>query len=636
MCGIVGFVGKGSAETLGLMRASILHRGPDDDGAWSGTIAGSPIRFGFRRLAIIDLTTGAQPMASADGKIVVVFNGEIYNHRALRRELEALGHAFRTDHADTEVLIHGYRQWGADLVGRLNGMFAFALADLDAGTVILARDPYGKKPLYYAATEGGLVFGSELRAVLLHPSVPNELDPRSVARYFAFDYVPAPDSLYRGVRKLPGGKVAVYDVSRSSLDIRTFWQFRIRPTERPSGGAEDWAGEVRRLLTEAVERRLESDVPLGFFLSGGVDSSAVVALARKIVGNRPIDTFSIGFNEATFDESAHARRVAEAFGTRHHEKILDLQKATEIVGALLRKVDEPVADDAIVPTYLLSSMAREHVTVALSGDGGDELFAGYDTFSVLGLASFYDSVVPRFLHPAIEGLLGSLPVSRKRLALDFKLRRALRGLGHGPGYWHTFWIGAASISEIGALCKTPTTVEALCADVDELWHGSASADLVDRASEYYVRYYLQDDIMAKVDRASMLCSLEVRAPFLDRELADFVMRLPPDAKIHKGERKWILKRALDGVVSRDILERKKQGFSVPMIDWLRRLPGPDLGLAEDIGLDAGWLAQAQADHLAGRADHRGLLWAWHSLEGSVKGNAEAVKLARQDLPEAAR
>lgn len=635
MCGIVGFVGEGSAETLSLMRAAILHRGPDDDGAWSGEAGGRLIRLGFRRLAILDIATGAQPMVSADDRIAVVFNGQIYNHRALRRELEALGHVFRSDHADTEVLIHGYRQWGEGMVERLDGMFAFALLDREEARLLLGRDPYGKKPFFYARTAKGIVFGSEIRAVLLHPEFTGALEPRALRRYFAFGYVPAPDTLYAGVKKLPGGHCATYDIATRKIDVRRFWRYRIRVGEVPQGGPDDWASEIRLRLEQAVTKRLESDVPLGFFLSGGVDSTAVVALARQSLGTKPIETFSIGFSDHRFDESEAAAFVADRFGTRHHKRVLDLDQAAGMVGNLLRRIDEPNADDAVVPTYLLSAVAREQVTVALSGDGGDELFAGYDTFPALGLASLYARIVPSWAHDLIRRVVERLPSSTGRLSLEFKLRRALRGLGHQPGAWHPAWIGPLPPEDVNALCRSNEAPEELYADAIALWRSCSSDNDVDRALEFFATYYLQDDILSKVDRASMLNSLEVRCPFLDKNLADYVMRLPADAKMRNGERKWILKRALEGIVPREILERKKQGFSVPLLDWLKVLPPPDMKFAEDIGLDADWLARAQADHRAGRADHRGVLWAWHCLEGSVKGNAEAVVSARKALPEGA-
>jgi len=628
MCGIVGFIGPGDATDLAAMREAVHHRGPDDEGAWSGTVAGKIVRFGFRRLSILDIGGGAQPMASADGRIVVLHNGEIYNFRALRRELEALGHVFRTDHADTEVLIHGYRQWGEEVVDRLRGMFAFALIDTTGERLLLARDPFAKKPLFLARIPGGLVFGSELRAMLLHPAVSSRLDRESVARYFAWDYVPAPRTLYHGIDKLQGGHLAVYDLRAETLSSRAYWRYRIRPDARPSGSEEDWAVELRRLLKAAVEKRLQSDVPLGFFLSGGIDSSSIVALAREIVGDQTLKTFAIGFTEPSYDESADARRVAELCRTEHHVKVLDIVAAVDLVPRLLRQVHEPVADDAIVPTYLLSGMAREHVTVALAGDGGDEMFAGYDTFGVLGLAQSYHRLVPRWLHRLVRAVADRLPMSSRRLAFDFKLRRALRGLSEEPAFWNPLWIGAMGLEDLSAMTRQRQDAETIFADARDLWDSAASPHLVDRSLEFLARFYLQDDLMPKVDTASMLCSLEVRAPFLDRDLADFCATLPHDVKLRGGTRKWLLKKAMAPLLPADVLHKPKQGFSVPLIDWLRALPGPDLGFAEELGLDAGWLGRAHADHLAGRADHRGLLFAWHCLEGSVKGNAEAVSAAQ--------
>jgi asparagine synthase (glutamine-hydrolysing) len=514
------------------------------------------------------------------------------------------------------------------VIDRLRGMFAIALIDTVEGSLLLARDPFAKKPLFMARVAGGLVFGSELRAVLLHPSVSSRLDRRSIARYFAWDYVPAPRTIYEDIDKLPGGHLAVYDLRSDTLASRPYWRFGIKPQARPSGSVDDWAVEMRRLLRASVEKRLQSDVPLGFFLSGGVDSSSIVALARDIVGDLPLKTFAIGFTEPSYDESAAARRVARLCRTEHHVKVLDIAAAVDLVPRFLRMVHEPVADDAIVPTYLLSGMAREHVTVALAGDGGDEMFAGYDTFGVLGLAQTYHRLVPKWLHRIVRAVADRMPMSSRRLALDFKMRRALRGLSEEPAYWNPLWIGAMGLEDLSALTRERQTAETVFADAAALWHGGASPHPVDRSIEFLARFYLQEDLMPKVDSASMLCSLEVRAPFLDRDLADFCATLPHDVKIRGGVRKWLLKKAMAPYLPDDILHRPKQGFSVPLIDWLRALPGPDLGLAEDIGLDAGWLARAHGDHVAGRVDHRGLLFAWHCLEGSVKGNADAVRKAR--------
>jgi len=625
MCGLVGFVGPGTPETLARMRAVVAHRGPDDAAGWSGVVAGRRIEFGFQRLAIIDIMGGNQPMLSADERIVVMNNGEIYNFHELRRELEEAGHRFLTDHADTEVLVHGYLHWGEGMVSRLNGMFAFALLDRKEGRLLLGRDRFGKKPLYVASHAGGLVFASELRSLLCHPFVSREIDRDALARYFAYDYVPAPATLYKSIRKIEPATVLTYDLATLGTQRRSYWTYRSQPSERPPGTVKDWTAEVGRLLEKAVERRLVSDVPLGFFLSGGIDSSAVVTLAARHLGPAATSAFTIGFEESSYDETDAARRMAEQLGIRHHVEVLNFDKALLLVPDLLRRMDEPIADEAIVPNFLVARLARRHVTVALSGDGGDEMFAGYDTFAALDLARLYQNWVPAPLHRLLRRLVERVPPSPRRLALDYKLRRALRGLDLAPEFWHAAWIGPMALDEIGALLKTRMDPEMVYGPSARHWRDSASRDPVDRAIEFYVQFYLAGDILPKIDRSSMLTSLEVRSPFLDPDLAEYCARLPAAVKYRKGARKWILKEALASILPSEILDRPKQGFSVPLIDWLRAMPPPDLGFAEELGLDAGWLARAAADHAAGEADHRGLLWAWHSLEGSLKGNADAAR-----------
>ncbi|MBM3556660.1 MAG: asparagine synthase (glutamine-hydrolyzing), partial [Alphaproteobacteria bacterium] len=402
MCGIVGFVGEGDARVLAAMRAAVAHRGPDDDATWTGQAGGRAVAFGFRRLAIIDLQGGAQPMVAADGRIVVMNNGEIYNFRELRRELEGLGHRFVSDHADTEVLVHGYRQWGEGIVDRLDGMFAFAILDRAAGRLFLGRDRFGKKPLYLAEVAGGLVFGSELRAVARHPAVARRIDRDALAQYFAFGYVPAPRTLFQGIGKLRAGETVVYDLATLASQRRRYWTYRVRSRDPLAGGPEDWAVELRRLLDRAVERRLVSDVPLGFFLSGGIDSSAVVGLARGHLGAAALKTFTIGFETKDYDESPLADLVARRFQTDHTVDVLDLDKAAGLAREVLGRIDEPFVDDAVIPNFLLARLARRHVTVVLSGDGGDEMFAGYDTFPVLSLAKAYYRTVPTAVHGLIR------------------------------------------------------------------------------------------------------------------------------------------------------------------------------------------------------------------------------------------
>lgn len=611
MCGLAGFVGSGSERDVVAMCDALIHRGPDDSATYADVLTpGRAVHLGFRRLSIIDLEGGRQPMATPEGDLVVVFNGEIYNAPELRTSLEQLGHRFRTDHSDTEVLLHGYRQWGEDLCEHLNGMFAFCLYDRRRGRLFLARDHFGKKPLFYAETPEGLVFASEATALLRHPAVSDGVDHDALLKYFAYGFIPAPRSLYRDIRKLPGGCVMTYDIARRRCETRRYWEYRMVVDDPPPGTVEDWAEQVRHLLGEAVARRLVSDVPLGFFLSGGIDSAAITALAAQRLDPARMKTYTIGFAEPSFDESGHAAAAAQHYGTEHHMKRLDFDLAGALLPELLHRLDDPIADASILPTHMLCRFAREQVTVALSGDGGDELFAGYDTFAALGKARTYHRIVPRSLHRRIETAAGRLPRSDRNMSFDFKLRRALRGLGHAPAHWMPAWLGPASVEDLSRLFGTRFTAETLYEEAEALWSESASSSDVDRSLEFYGRFYLGENLLIKVDRASMLSSLEVRSPFLDRDLVAFAARLPASVKMRGGVRKWILKKAMAPLIPASILDRPKKGFGIPLSRWLRHLPPPPREQALRLGLDANVLDGYWAEHRHGQADHRSLLWAW--------------------------
>ena len=416
MCGIAGFVGAGDRETLARMTVCLAHRGPDDSGLWSDGV----VFLGHRRLSIVDLAGGHQPMVTADGDLILIFNGEIYNHAELRADLKSRGHVFRTDHSDSEVLLHGYREWGAELPNRLNGMWAFAVHDGKNARLFCSRDRFGKKPFYYSAGPEHFVFGSELTALIQHPRVPPNVSKRALQKYFAYGYIPAPLSIYENVQKLPGGCSLQLDTKTLAFRIERYWDLVLEPFENiPANPEEEWGEQIRELLERAVQRRLISDVPLGVFLSGGIDSSAVTALASRHLPKGELKTFSIGFDEKSFDESEYAQRVAELFGTDHHMEKLSLDRAHSLLDECLARLDEPLGDSSLLPTYLLNRFTRQHVTVALGGDGGDELFAGYDPFRALERARLYQSVFPGPIHRGIRALFERLPVSHANMSLDF-------------------------------------------------------------------------------------------------------------------------------------------------------------------------------------------------------------------------
>ncbi|MBM3857237.1 MAG: asparagine synthase (glutamine-hydrolyzing), partial [Verrucomicrobia bacterium] len=574
MCGIAGFIGSGDREGLVKMTRALAHRGPDDEGFFIDQEKG--VHFGHRRLSILDLVAGHQPMATADGGLTIVFNGEIYNHVELRAELVAKGYQFQTDHSDTEVLLYGYRAWGEGMLNKLNGMWAFAIYDREKQQVFLARDRFGKKPLYYFQWQGEkefhFAFASELRALLKDPFASQKESSLALKKYFAYGYIPEPYSPIEGVYKLPGGCFGKLDLQKRTWRVERYWEYQLDPCQAdlPADGGKAWCEELVEVLDRAVKRRLISDVPVGVFLSGGIDSSAIAALASRHLPAGQLQTFSIGFTDSSFDELTYARRMAAYIGCDQHEEILDLETAARLLPELLSRLDEPIADSSILPTWLLSGFARRHVTVALGGDGGDELFAGYDPFNALQAAEFYSKIISKKLHPALCLLASRLPVSHRNISFDFKIKRFLKGLSFSEPLWMPVWMGPLDLHEVNDYFGDKNSPEEIYSEAIEAWKSAGvHADPVDRALQFFTRLYLKDDILAKVDRASMLHSLEARSPFLDIEVVDFARRLPHTVKFRNGTTKWILKKALESVLPTDIIYRKKKGFGMPIGAWLR-------------------------------------------------------------------
>jgi asparagine synthase (glutamine-hydrolysing) len=641
MCGIAGFIERQSSVAAREERAALLdrmlrriaHRGPDDQGMF---VEGS-VAIGMRRLSIIDLAGGHQPLSGCGSAATVVFNGEIYNYRELQRELEARGHSFRT-HSDTEAIVHAYEEFGEKCVERLRGMFTFAIWDERAGRLFIARDRVGKKPLYYTTTpDGTFVFGSELKALLEHPSVGRETNADALDAYLSFGYVPDPLCIFRGIEKLPPGHHLCVEGGR--VRVERYWDFSYEPVEVK--GEEEYLEELRALLDEAVRLRLVSDVPLGAFLSGGVDSSAVVGLMSRAM-SQPVKTFSIGFNEDTYNELKYARVAAKAFGTEHHEFIVT-PDICDIVDELVWHFDEPFADSSAIPTYMVSKMAREYVTVVLSGDGGDELFGGYTRYVVdrkrSGLAR-----LPRVVR---EGVMQPLSASLPHGAWG---RNYLRNVSLAPVDRYL-----DSISIFTELNKGSLYAQGFKAQLKgrsagtEMFRALASQvntnDALDSLLYLDSKTYLPGDILTKVDRMSMAVSLEARVPLLDHKLIEFVTRIPASLKMKGLETKYIFKRAISDFVPAEILHRPKQGFGVPVAEWI------NLQLRERIhetlterrtrerGLfDAHYVNLLLDEHERGRRDHSTALWALLMLElwqrtfvdgagVSLRGASETAKLA---------
>jgi asparagine synthase (glutamine-hydrolysing) len=623
LCGIAGFSGSGDRRDIERMTRALAHRGPDGEGFHIDEQA--RVFLGHRRLAIVDVAAGEQPMWSADGEIGVVFNGEIYNHLELRAELMRRGHRFLTDHSDTEVLVHGYREWGKELPIRLNGMFAFAVYDKRAKQFFLARDRMGEKPLYYTHKSGFFAFASELTALAEHRVTDRSLDERSLQKFFAYGYLPAPHAMLSGSAKLPAGHWLSYDIGSGTLVTRPYWQFAVEPDESLGDADEPrLIEECAALLTEAAKRRLMSDVPLGMFLSGGVDSSIVVASLAKFVTASQLKTFTIGFKEPSFDESPFARIVAKLIGTEHSERLLSIDLARTMIPSVLSRLDEPLGDASILPTCMLSAFAREKVTVALTGDGGDELFAGYDPFVALGPAELYNRLVPRWLHKGMRRLVDLMPISHANMSIDFKLRRSLMGLSYPDKLWLPVWMAPLDPKDMRELYDAPLRVEEVYDEAIEAWESSRLKPIADRALEFFTRFYLQDDILMKSDRAAMMNSLETRAVFLDNNLVEFCRRLPNRFKFRNGQRKYLLKKVAERLLPGEIVNRKKKGFGIPLAKWLRENPAPR-SLGPLAGSRAEFATRAFEQHRAGIADHRLFLWSWMSADAFAQRMQSAAK-----------
>ncbi len=611
MCGIAGFWGTGEGADLTGMMDAMAHRGPDGSGRFE--LAAEQLHIGHRRLAVVDVAGGGQPMWNEDGRVGIVFNGEIYNHAELRRELAARGHQFASDHSDTEVLVHGYEEWGEDLPLRLNGMFAFCIVDLRSRRLMLARDRFGEKPVYYTAQGGIFAFASEVTALRAHRGLRFGQDGEAVQKFLACGFLAAPQTIFRGVNKLAAGSLLVVSDGGRAMRTRQYWEFRVEP---PAVGTQFDPGalkeEFRARFDEAVRRRLLSDVPLGVFLSGGLDSSAIAASAVRARSGMPLETFTVGFNEASYDERRHAAAVAAHCGTRHHTQVLAMDEALGLIDSVLGRMDEPIADPSILPTYLLSRFTREHVTVALSGDGGDELLAGYDTFQALGLAQASARILPAGMMRLLRRAAELLPRSARNMSLDFKVRRALGGLVRPPAMWNPAWIGPVSPEQIARIFERPLPPEELYAEPIALWNSRPDLSFEERTLEFYTRFYLTENILFKVDRAAMFNSLESRAVFLDNDLVDFCRRLPYACKYQAGRTKVILRQSWHDRLPPQILQRRKKGFGIPVADWLRAIPGAKFSCAFS-GILPSEMQILLEEHQNQRADHRGLLWSLLSL-----------------------
>ncbi len=561
MCGIAGIFDldrQFSKSDLQAMCEVIRHRGPDGDGYYIDGAVG----LGHRRLRIIDLEGGKQPMSNEDGTIWITFNGEIYNFKQLQKDLEGRGHYFHS-HSDTEAIIHAYEEYGGNCVEHINGMFSFCIWDAKRERLFLARDRVGKKPLYYYFDGKKFIFASEIKSIIQNRNIPREMDLTALRDYLVYQYIPPPKTIFKGIKKLPPGHYMVID-NKLNLTVKRYWDLNFIPDHSIEEG--EWIEGLREKLLVAVKRRLISDVPLGAFLSGGVDSSAVVSMMSQLM-DQPVKTFSIGFEEEKFSEINYARIVANRFNTDHHEMIVK-PDAIELLPKLAWEFDEPFADSSAIPTYYVSKMAREHVTVILSGDGGDEPFAGYRRYT---FACHYQNridFIPGFLRRLVFGGLSSLVPHGMRgkgtlRHLSETLFERYRGFvtQDEPGYIDGILSGDV-LREIGRENDNDYFLQ--------YYNKFPKADYLTKIQYLDIMTYLPEDILVKVDRASMLNSLETRAPLLDHELLEYLAKIPSHLKVKNGETKYLLKKALEGILPEEILYRKKMGFGVPLVHWFKK------------------------------------------------------------------
>ena len=626
MCGIAGQFHLGTAKPVDPSRIeamcdTIAHRGPDGFGVWTGPGVG----LGHRRLSIIDIAGSPQPMASTDGAAMLVFNGEIYNYRELRAELTATGAQFHTD-GDSEVILAAYQRWGVECLSRLHGMFAFAIYDQAERTLLLARDRLGVKPLFTAElADGSLIFGSELKALCAHPLLRREVDPLAIEDYLTWGYVPDHRSILKGVEKLPAGHYRLLRQGSGKAAAPVAW-WDVSFAERRKGSEADLSAELIHLMRDAVTSRMVADVPLGAFLSGGVDSSSVVALMAEASAN-PVRTCSIGFDEAALDETSYAQAVAQRFGTNHAARTVSPDDFAE-AGRLAAMFDEPFADASALPTWRVCQLARESVTVALSGDGADEAFAGYRRHVFLAGEDRVRSALPAGLRAGLFGTLGRLYPKADWAPRPLRAKTTLLSLATSSEEAYTDAISVTGpamrdglYSEAFRRLRGDYRAEQPFLDV---MRAAPARSGLDAAQSADLKFWLPGDILTKVDRASMAVGLEAREPLLDHRLIEFAASLPEGMRVKRGQGKWLLKHSMKRYLPDDILFRPKQGFVTPIAAWFR---GPLAGAARGIGTSSalaqtGWfdarrLSAIAEAHISGRSDYSRLLWQLLMLDKSL-------------------
>ena len=612
MCGICGVFNRNpdhhvNPHDIKRMCDAIVHRGPDQEGMH----VSANIGIGMRRLSIIDLSTGNQPIFNEDGSLAIVFNGEIYNHQELRKELTAKGHRFKTN-SDTEAIIHAYEEYGAACPEKLNGMFGFAIWDLKCQSVFLARDRIGIKPLYYYMDASRLVFGSELKSILKISDIPRQVNAKALDTFLTFEYIPSPYSIFDNIHKLPPGHSLT--VARDRHSLKSYWTFEYKTLDY---NERQLKSRFVELLEDSVNIRLMSDVPLGAFLSGGLDSSSIVALMSRHTSG-PVKSFSIGFDNSTYNELPFARAVAKQYQTEHYEEIIK-PDALSLTERIIRQLDEPFGDFSVFPTLMVSEMARKYVTVVLSGDGGDELLGGYDTYIAQNMARRYARLPALLRRYPIEALVNLLPPTEKKKGLVNRAKRFIEGMQLPDHLQHVRWMIFLQSAEKQMLYDPEFQRSLNDYDsfgfIKEAFRNSGSTTPLDQQEYVDIKTYLVDDILVKVDRMSMAASLETRVPFLDHRFVEFAATIPAHYRLRGKRTKSILKDTMRPLLPDMILKRGKEGFSIPIKTWMKNELRPLMTdvLSERNVKEKGFFSPTVVqklvrEHLTNRENHSHRLW----------------------------
>lgn len=622
MCGICGIAGgfdnkKIYKNTMAEMLKLLRHRGPDDEGIFKD----KDIIFGARRLSIIDLGNGHQPMSNEDQTLWIVFNGEIYNFLELRELLQKKGHIFKS-RTDTEVILHLYEEEGSDCVKRLKGMFAFSLWDKKNTRVILARDRFGIKPLYYTLINNILVFASELKSILAFPGLKREIDPLALDSYLSLEYIPSPRSIFKNIYKLPPANILIY--KNGDIDIKRYWSLESKNRTGPKDES-DVKQALFSLLKESIRSHSISDVPLGVYLSGGIDSSSIIAISKDVFG-RALRSFSIGFEEDSFDESRYSKQVSRLFNTEHKHRVFNSDDVISTLPEISRMLDEPLADSSIFPTYILSRFSRQDITVALSGDGGDEIFAGYPTYQAHAFIKYYQRL-PLFIRKKIiERLINRMPVDYRNFSLDFVAKRFISGADSKESLSrHMIWMSAFTELDKKYLYSGWLKEQVREKEDSDFLCPDKETDEITAVQKLDIESYLKDDLLVKIDRASMMNSQEVRVPYLDHELVEFVFNLPAHLRLNRFRTKYLLKETMKDYLPKRIIKRRKKGFGMPIAFWIKNqlkeyildMLNEDRVKKEGL-FDYKYIKKILNEHLENKTDNRKKIWTlfmfelWHN------------------------